>query len=627
MSFIDGLTSGLDTSTIISQLMQIERRPQVALTTRRTQEESARTELADLRSEINALRNLAADLRLPSGWDRVLATSSNPEAVSVSATSAAATGSYSFQVTSVASAASVYSTATFASTDDPVAATGATVFSASNFQALGFESLAGSGFAEGAISFEVVQASVAAKLEGVTIPTFPIAVDGTNDNVQLEVNGFQFTVSLSHGTYDSEAALASALAAAIEGDAGASQVATASLVDGDRIRLSTLAEGSASSITITGGSALGVLGLSTGTATGVDGIVSVNGTQTAITDTTGGTEVTLPSGGTGTIQVVIVGPLRQGTAEVSQNGFGSGSLADVVATINSSNLPYTAAAVNTGSGFRLQLTARQTGAASAFSIDPNIFGSTQFTVLSQGADAVLTVEGDNPFTITSPTNTFNEVVPGVSVTVQSVTTSPVTVSTERDVDTVTQKVSELVTKLNEILTRIAENTSNQPGAERSVLQGNREARRAADQLRNALVSPVDGNALSAVGLAGVQLTRSGTLTFNEDVFRERLLDDPEVLSELFSDRSGIGAAGVLDRLVKAAEAAGSAGGYLFTAGEASDRRIDDFGRQIDGYERRLVAREAALRRTFANLEVALGNLQQQSGYLAAQLGTLGGFTR
>jgi flagellar hook-associated protein 2 len=104
-----------------------------------------------------------------------------------------------------------------------------------------------------------------------------------------------------------------------------------------------------------------------------------------------------------------------------------------------------------------------------------------------------------------------------------------------------------------------------------------------------------------------------------------LLDDPELLTELFTDSSGIGQPGVLDRLVTAAEGAASAGtGYLFTAGEASERRIDDFGRQIDDYERRLEGRELALRRTFANLEVALGTLQQQSGYLAAQLGSLGG---
>jgi flagellar hook-associated protein 2 len=246
-------------------------------------------------------------------------------------------------------------------------------------------------------------------------------------------------------------------------------------------------------------------------------------------------------------------------------------------------------------------------------------------VLSQGADAELTIQGENPYPITSPTNTFDELVPGASITVNAVTTSPVTVSTERDVDSVTEKVGELVAKLNEILTRIADSTKNQPGGDRTVLQGNREARRAADQLRNSIVAPVNATSLSAVGLAGLELTREGTLNFSEDAFREKLLDDPEALTELFADTAATGQAGVLDRLVAAAEAASSAGsGYLFTAGEASDRRIDDYGRQIDDYERRLEAREVSLRRTFANLEVALGSLQQQSGYLAAQLGSLGG---
>ena len=79
------------------------------------------------------------------------------------------------------------------------------------------------------------------------------------------------------------------------------------------------------------------------------------------------------------------------------------------------------------------------------------------------------------------------------------------------------------------------------------------------------------------------------------------------------------------RLALSGEQATTVGeGYLYTAGEAADRRIDDYGRQIDAFERRLELRESTLRRTYANLEVALGGLQQQSGWLASQVASLGG---
>ena len=629
MAFIDGLASGLDTTSIVNQLMQIERRPQVALTTRRDQEEAARTELSGIRSDVNALRTLASDLRLSSGWDQLTATSSNPEAVSVSAGSAATTGSYTFEVSSVATAASVYSSDVYASLDTVVADPGASVFQASGYSSLGFASLSGTGFPVGDVNFSVTQASAAAEVEGGGIPTIPITVDGTNDSIQFEVDGFSFSITLAHGTYDDEAALAGAVSSAIQNDSQAAAVASASLTANDTIALRTVAEGSDHSLTVTGGTALAALGLTAGaTATGGDAIVDVDGTTTTITDVSAGAQVTLPSGGAGTITAELSGPLQAGTATVTQATPGGGTLSELVSTINSSDLGYTAAAINTGNGYRLQLTANETGAASAFTPDPGLFGSMSFETLSVGTDAELTVQGDNPFTITSASNSFSELLPGVTVTVNDVTTTPVTVTTERNVEAVTESVNELVTKLNEVLTRIADSTANNPGS-RSVLQGNREARAVADRLRTALVGPVDGNALSSVGVVGIELTREGTLTFDQAKFTQALESDPDAMTELFTDRTagtGLGAvAGVLDRLVDAAEGAASVGGgALYTATQASERRIEDYGRQIDALERRLEIKETSLRQTYANLEVALGGLQQQSSYLSSQLASLGG---
>jgi flagellar hook-associated protein 2 len=630
MSFIDGLASGLDTTTIVNQLMQLERRPQVALTTQRDQEQAARTELSGIRTDVSALRGLAADLRLTSGWDRLTATSSNPEAATVQATSSSATGSYSFEVSSLATAASVYSSSVYASTDTVVADPGASVFQASGYQALGFSSLSGTGFSVGSIPFSVTQDSAVAELEGAGIPVIPITIDGTNDSIDFEVDGFSYSVTLAHDTYNDEAAIAAAVQAAIAADTSASEAASASLSTDNKLLLRTKAEGSDHSITVTGGTALTALGLTAGsTATGVDGVVEVDGTATVVTDATAGQAVNLASSGAGSIDAVLSGGLRTGTATVAQVTPGDGTLAELVSTVNDSNLGYTAQAVNTGSGYRLQLTADTTGAASSFTPDAGLFGSIAFDTLSTGTDAQLTIQGDQPFTITSSTNTFENLLPGVSVTVNEVTTSPVTVSTQRDTESVTDAVEEIVTKMNDILGRIASSTQSTPGGARSVLQGNQAARRVGDQLRTALVAPVDGNELSSVGVIGIELTREGTLTFDREKFTEAMAANPDAMTALFSDRSSgtdPGAvSGVLDRLVEVSEAASSVGsGALYTATQAADSRIEDYGRQIDAIERRLELRESTLRRTYANLEVALSGLQQQSGYLASQLSSLGG---
>ncbi|MEM7324492.1 MAG: flagellar filament capping protein FliD [Actinomycetota bacterium] len=627
---IGGLSSGLDTNAIVNQLMQLERRPQVALSERRDQEQAARTELSEIRSDVTALRNSAADLRLSSGWNRLLATSSNEEAVSVQATSADTTGSYSFQVTKVATAASYYSNDVYTSLDDATGAAGPSVFTSSGTSALGFSNVAGTGFPDGEITFEVTQSSAAAELTGAGIPAIPIEIDGTNDTIDVEVNGFNFSVTLTHETYDTEAALADAVQDAIASDNDLNGLVSASLNASNELTLTTKGEGSDHSIILTGGSALGALGLTAfDFANGTDGVVEIDGNPTIITDTTSGTEVTLPSGGAGEITATLTGGIRVGTATASQTtSAGSGSLTDLVASINSADLDYTANAVNTGSGYRLQLTAKETGADSAFTPDPAVFGGITFTTLSAGSDAELTVQGDNPLTITSSDNTFEDLLPGVAVTVNAVTATPVTVSTERDIDSVTESVGELVTSINALLTRVATSTNNDPDGQRSVLQGDRSARRIADEIRSAFTATKDDNVYTSVGLVGIELNRDGTLTFNENKFKDAFTENPAALSDLFAGPNGTEDEtefGALDRLVETAELATAVGeGYLYTAGESKDRRIDDYERQIESFERRLELRESTLRRTYANLEVALGGLQQQSGYLASQLASLGG---
>jgi flagellar hook-associated protein 2 len=629
MSSIDGLSTGLDTTQIINQLMQLERRPQVALSTRRDQEQAARTELSEIRSDLTALRNSAADLRLSSGFDRITATSSDPDAVSVTATSSATTGSYTFEVTQTAAAASVYSDQVYASLDSVTGAAGIGSFGASGYQAVGFSAFQGNGFPDGPVTVEVIQGSAPAKVVG-GIPTIPITVDGTNDAIDFEVDGFNFSVTLDHGTYNTEQALVDAFQAAIAGNANAAQVATATLNASNQIELSTKVEGSDHSLIITGGSAMTDLGFTLGQAgSGVDGLVEVDGVVTAISDTTAGTTVTLASGGAGTIEATVSGGVRTGAISAEQTTSGT-TLQEVVAAINGADNGYTARAVNTGSGYRLQLTADETGVGSSIDTGTGEFGTMTFTELTAGRDAILTVKADkakDDLTITSSDNTFEELLPGVTVTVNDTTTGPVTVSTERDAEAITTSVQELVTKVNDLLTRIATSTSNNPDGSRSVLQGNREARRAASAIRDALVSPVDGNAFTSLGIVGLELTRDGALTFDQDAFADALASDPQALTALFTN-GGIGGTtepGALDRLIGAAEAATTVGtGYLYTAGEAADQRIDDYGRQIDAFERRLEIRESTLRRTYANLEVALGGLQQQSGWLASQLASLGG---
>ncbi len=99
---ISGLASGLDTATIISQLMQLEAVPQNRLKTRVGTEQSVITSLQGFNTKFSILASKAAALATASSWSPVLATSSYDK-VTVSSSGTATATSLDFTVKQTAS--------------------------------------------------------------------------------------------------------------------------------------------------------------------------------------------------------------------------------------------------------------------------------------------------------------------------------------------------------------------------------------------------------------------------------------------------------------------------------------------------------------------------------------------
>jgi flagellar hook-associated protein 2 len=98
---ISGLVSGLDTATIIEQLMQLEAAPQSRLKTRVQTEQTGVNALQSLNTKTAALAKKAADLAKASTWQVATATSSN-SAVSVTTSTGVSPTRLQVTVTSVA---------------------------------------------------------------------------------------------------------------------------------------------------------------------------------------------------------------------------------------------------------------------------------------------------------------------------------------------------------------------------------------------------------------------------------------------------------------------------------------------------------------------------------------------
>jgi flagellar hook-associated protein 2 len=116
---INGLVSGLDTESIISQMMNLERRPVQLLQGREADFQAKLSALGTMRGGLAALQTAAASLGDADNFVSFGAISGNSTVLSVTADTTALAGTYQVEVGALASAQQVRSAA-FATADEPV---------------------------------------------------------------------------------------------------------------------------------------------------------------------------------------------------------------------------------------------------------------------------------------------------------------------------------------------------------------------------------------------------------------------------------------------------------------------------------------------------------------------------
>jgi flagellar hook-associated protein 2 len=234
--------------------------------------------------------------------------------------------------------------------------------------------------------------------------------------------------------------------------------------------------------------------------------------------------------------------------------------------------------------------------------------------------------------ITSPTNTFANVLEGVTLTVTKADTpavgsnpssptfveAPVTVDVKKDADGIAAKISALVDAANAARSEAKSLTAMDPTTKaKGRLYGDSGVRALVDRVRAAIV---DGDA--EVGLAGVSVARDGTISFDKAKFLERLAKEPaKVEAALGKD----GMAGRLHQLadeVSRPEASTGGAGLITSGIKSREGQITNLKDGIANWDVRLAAKEKMLQRQYTALETALGKAKSQGSWLAGQLASL-----
>lgn len=214
--------------------------------------------------------------------------------------------------------------------------------------------------------------------------------------------------------------------------------------------------------------------------------------------------------------------------------------------INNGDFGVSAAVINNGSGYQLMMTSQTSGAAGeiVFGGTPPELSSQTTTAVAQDAEMVL-----NGLTLTSSTNTFDQVIDGVTFQLSSAsigTQNTVTIdqSTEQ-VDEAIRSFVDVYNQLDTILDELGSyNSSDLTEAELESeeyqyfgdLAGSSLLRSVKDQVKASMSGAIDelGGNLNSLAQVGISFDREGQLNIDEGTYNSALASNLEAVSNLFS---------------------------------------------------------------------------------------------
>jgi flagellar hook-associated protein 2 len=313
---------------------------------------------------------------------------------------------------------------------------------------------------------------------------------------------------------------------------------------------------------------------------------------------------------------------------------GTDSLATVRDKINASGAGVTASIVNDASGARLVLSSRQTGQENGF----RITASGSADVVGLGYDPQTNPDGAsltqtaanaratiNGLEINSTSNTLTDVVGGLTMTLQKVTTTDgVQLSVTQDNVAIKASVQAFVDAYNNLAKNIKSLTKYDEATETAAtLQGDSTAVTMQRTLRNALTASFAGTgSFTSLSQVGLEVQADGTLKIDDKKFTAAQANLPE-LQKLFTttgtDDDSIVDDGFAQRFRILGDDILGTDGMLSTrtAGLKSTLTKNE-DRQAE-MENRLTNTEARIRAQYQALDTKMAGLNSLSSYISQQV--------
>ena len=294
------------------------------------------------------------------------------------------------------------------------------------------------------------------------------------------------------------------------------------------------------------------------------------------------------------------------------------SLNDLVNDINAANNGLSASILNDGSSspYRLSLTGTQSGAAAGMVVDASQISGMSLQQLAAAQNALLAVGGGGSagFVAASSTNTFTNILPGVSLQVESASSQPVTVdvaSNDSQVATTLQSfVNDYNNFANQLSTDTSYDTTTNTGA---VLSGYPAAEEAGNQLAQLMAGTFEGNgSLQSLAEVGVTVQGNGTLVFDQSTLDAAWAANPQAVQQLFTTTNS-GVSDQINNLIT--QLAGTSDSLLAEQVSGLGSQITDNQNQITLMNQRLNGEQTRLYNEFYNMDATISQMQNDANVI------------
>jgi flagellar hook-associated protein 2 len=288
------------------------------------------------------------------------------------------------------------------------------------------------------------------------------------------------------------------------------------------------------------------------------------------------------------------------------------TLEDLVAKVNASQGNVTASIITAGSGarpHRLSILSQIAGVAGRLVADANSAGF-DFEETAAARDALLVYgSSDGGVLVSSPRNTYTDLIEGLSVTVKAPSAGTVNISVATTDSDAVSAVKTFVEQYNSLRTKLDEQTIyNETNNTSGALFGTNEALRVESELASLVSGRFFGaGSLQSLAEVGINVRDDGTLEFDENEFRAKYAADPDAVTEFFTTET-IGVADKFNALIETLAGEGSS--LLVNRAQALQQKIAVYQQRAGFLNERLDAERQRLLTHFYNLELSIAKQQE-----------------